>query len=198
MDEFVEIRFPEDISYGMSGGPEYFTEIVELKNGFEQRNINWPKARNRYNAAHGVRNKQQFEQLLSFFRARKGRAIGFRFKDWLDYQVINQDIYIGDNSKIFQLVKNYRSGNSLETRIITKPVIGTVFIYLNYKLYDQIEIDYKTGIVRCAEPIPTGSIISASFEFDVPVRFDIDKLSATIDDYGTYSWQDIPLIEIFI
>jgi len=34
------------------------------------------------------------------------------------------------------------------------------------------------------------------FEFDVPVRFDTDRLSAILDSYGVSSWNDIPLVEI--
>jgi len=38
--------------------------------------------------------------------------------------------------------------------------------------------------------------ITADFQFDVPVRFDTDRLSATIDSYGSNSWRDIPIVEI--
>lgn len=89
---FVETQFPTDISYGSSGGPEYATDIVVSQNGHEQRNINWSEARARYNVAHGVKTKAQLDTLIAFFRARKGRAYGFRFKDWTDYKVIDQPI----------------------------------------------------------------------------------------------------------
>ena len=36
---FHEIRFPDDIAYGASGGPEFATTIVTMASGFEQRNI---------------------------------------------------------------------------------------------------------------------------------------------------------------
>jgi len=39
-------------------------------------------------------------------------------------------------------------------------------------------------------------VISASFQFDVPVRFDTDRLSASLDAYGIHSWLDIPLVEV--
>jgi len=42
----------------------------------------------------------------------------------------------------------------------------------------------------------SGRVISADFAFDVPVRFDTDRLSATLEDYGVHSWMDIPLIEV--
>lgn len=41
-------------------------------------------------------------------------------------------------------------------------------------------------------------MIKAEGEFDVAVRFDIDHLVTSIENYGVYSHQDIPLIEIKI
>ncbi len=41
---FTEIRFPENISYGSTGGPEFSTDVVTTHNGCEQRNINWSHA----------------------------------------------------------------------------------------------------------------------------------------------------------
>lgn len=74
---FTEIRFPENISYGSAGGPEFSTDVVTTHNGCEQRNINWSHARTRYNIAYGVRSNEQLLELITFFHARKGKAIGF-------------------------------------------------------------------------------------------------------------------------
>lgn len=79
---FTEIRFPENISYGSTGGPEFSTDVVTTHNGCEQRNINWSRARARYNIAYGVRSSEQLTELITFFHARKGKAIGFRFNDF--------------------------------------------------------------------------------------------------------------------
>src|SRR5579885_2818058 len=129
---FIEVQFPTDISYGSSGGPEYSTDIVETLGGYEQRNANWSSARAVYNVAHGVKTQAQLDALIAFFRARGGRADGFRFKDWTDYQASAQNIGTGDgNTKAFQLVKLYASGSVTATRTIAKPVAGTVAVYLN-------------------------------------------------------------------
>jgi uncharacterized protein (TIGR02217 family) len=198
MQEFSEQQFPVDISYGMSGGPEYSTDIIETRNGNEQRNVNWLRGRGIYNVAHGVRTQIQLEKLIAFFRSHKGRAIGFRFKDWCDYQAHNQQIAVCDGKQQrFFLIKTYNSGKLSEVRPITKPVNNTVQIMLNGKLQAAgYNVDYKAGIIEFTKTLPQGTIITANFEFDVPVRFDTDKLSASIDNYGVYSWQNIPLIEI--
>ena len=195
---FVEVQFPQDISYGSSGGPEYATDIVISQSGYEQRNVGWEQARARYNVAHGVKTKTQLDALIAFFRARKGRAYGFRFKDWTDYQATGEVIGTGNGVVMqFQLVKHYTSGSVAEARVIKKPVSGTVQIYANGTLQTSgVSTDTATGIVTFTSPPASGVTVSANFQFDVPVRFDTDRLSATLESYGIQSWLDISLIEV--
>ena len=92
--------------------------------------------------------------------------------------------------------KNYTSGSITESRTVTKPVSGTVIIYLNSVLQSSgYTVDYLTGIVTFAAAPSNTVLVQADFEFDVPVRFDTDKLSAALDTYGVHSWNDIPIIE---
>lgn len=197
---FLETRFPEGIAYGSSGGPGYSTDVVMTVSGHEQRNSNWAHARARYNVAHGVKTQAQLEQLIAFFRSCKGRAHGFRFKDWSDYRAVNEALGIGNGSKTqFQLVKHYESGDAGETRVVTKPVAGTVQVYVNSALQAEgVAVNLATGIVTFSDAPASGALVTADFEFDVPVRFDTDSLSARLDDYGAYSWNDIPLVELRI
>lgn len=195
---FVEIQFPADISYGSSGGPTFSTDVIEAFSGFEQRNINWSAARARYNVAHGVKTQSQLDELIAFFRARQGKAIGFRFKDWTDYQAVAQNIGTGNGSQtVFQLTKKYTSSVTV-TRVIKKPVNNsTLKIYLNAVLQSSgYTVNYTTGAVTFTTAPGSGVAVTADFEFDVPVRFDTDQLDAAIDDFGTRSWSDIPLVEV--
>ncbi len=197
---FHEVQFPTDISYGSSGGPGYSTDIVVTQGGHEQRNSNWMQARARYNVAHGVKMQAQLDLLIAFFRARKGRAHGFRFKDWTDFETAGETIGTGDGSTTdFQLVKNYSSGSGNESRTITKPVSGSVTIYVDdIEQTSGVTIDTTTGAVSFTTPPANSAVITADFKFDVPVRFDTDQLSATLENYGVRSWSDIPIIEIRI
>ncbi len=197
---FVEVQFPADISYGSSGGPEYATDVVTASSGYEQRNVNWQQARARFNVAHGVKTQAQLATLIAFFRARKGRAYGFRFKDWTDYQGSSEALGTGDGTTThFQLVRHYASGSVTELRTITKPVSGTVQVYENGVLQTSgVTVDTTTGIVTFATAPATGVALTASFQFDVPVRFDTDQLSASLDAYGINSWQNIALVEVRI
>ncbi|MCE2926464.1 MAG: DUF2460 domain-containing protein [Rickettsiales bacterium] len=196
---FVEVRFPADIAFGSAGGPEYNTDIVITQGGYEQRNINWSQARARYNVAHGVKTQAQLDELIAFFRARKGRADGFRFKDWTDYRVTGQSLGSGNGTKTqFQLVKSYISGSVTESRTINKPVAGTVVVYLNGVVQNPstYSLNTTTGMITFNTAPANGVAVMADFEFDVPVRFDTDRLSATIDTYASHSWSDIPLVEV--
>jgi uncharacterized protein (TIGR02217 family) len=196
---FIETRFPTDIAFGSAGGPEYSTDVVITQGGYEQRNVNWSEARARYNVAHGVKTQVQLDALIAFFRARKGKADGFRFKDWTDYQGAAQLIGTGNGTATqFQLKKNYASGSITEIRTITKPVSGTVNIYLAGVLQSPsaYTLNTTTGQITFNSAPANGVAITADFEFDVPARFDTDRLSASLDSYGSRSWNDIPIIEI--
>ena len=195
---FEEIRFPVDISYGSAGGPEYATDIVATSAGHEQRNINWADARLRYNIAYGVKTETQLASLIAFFRARKGRAIGFRFKDWTDYKATAVSLGAGTGSQtVFQARKLYSSGTATESRAIKKLVSGSIAVYLNSVLQTSgYSVNANTGLITFTSPPGSGVQVSADFEFDVPVRFDTDRLSATLDAYGSRSVLDIPVVEV--
>jgi len=195
---FTEVQFPADISYGSAGGPEYSTDILITHNGYEQRNQNWAQARLRYNVAYGVKTNAQLAEIIAFFRARKGQAHGFRFKDWTDYTALAQPIGTGDGSQaVFQLTKTYHSGSAQEQRVIQKPVSGSVKLFFDSVLQaGNYTVDAATGIATFDTPPANGVSILADFEFDVPVRFATDRLSASLEDYGVYSVRDLPLIEV--
>lgn len=193
-----ENRFPDDISYGSSGGPAFSTTIVTNAGGFEKRNQNWQDARATYNVAHGIKTKEQLDALITFFRVHKGRLIPFRFKDWTDFQAVGEIIGTGNGVQTqFGLRKTYRNGGDSHIRFITKPIEETVTIYVNGAVQQNgYTVDYITGIIFFTQAPVTGAIIKADFEFDVPVRFETDHLSARLEDYGIYSWTDITLLEV--
>ena len=119
---FHEVRFPDDIAYGATGGPEFATSVVATASGYEQRNINWSAARGRWDVASGLKKQTQLDTLIAFFRARKGRAYGFRFKDWTDFKATAQALGSGNGTiKTFQLIRTYSSGGNTDVRTITGP-----------------------------------------------------------------------------
>ena len=204
---FHEVRFPDDISRGARGGPERRTRIVELASGDEERNSPWADSRRRYDAAYGIRRADDLAAVVAFFEARHGRLYGFRWKDWSDYKsclpsaspsATDQIIGEGDGSITqFQLVKVYASGAQSYSRRIVKPVAGTVLLALDGIAQGSgWSVDPSTGVVSFAAAPGNGVIVTAGFEFDVPVRFDTDRLDVTLDIERMGSIASIPLVEI--
>jgi uncharacterized protein (TIGR02217 family) len=200
MSNFVEERFPEDIAYNYTGGAVFSTEVNVAQNGNEQRNINRQNARAEYIVQHDFKNKQQINELIAFFRTKKGQGVGFRFKDWVDYSVTAENIGVGDGVETqFQLIKNYTSGAVTVARNITKPVTDTVNIYTDSVLQNSgYSADYTTGIITF-DSAPSGSVvITADFEFDVPVRFADDEMKVEAKSDGTYNWNKVKLVEVLL
>ncbi len=206
---FHEIRFPANLSFGSVGGPERYTDVVTLANGFEERNTPWAHSRRRYDAGVAMRGLDDIETLIAFFEARQGQIFGFRWKDWSDYksgpaladpEYRDQIIAIGDDvTAAFPLVKTYRSGDESYARPITKPVAGTVRLGLDDDEQQEgihYEVDTTTGIVTFAHPPNAGLRITAGFEFDVPVRFDTDRIQTSMASFQAGDVPNVPVVEI--
>ena len=204
---FHEVRFPDDISRGARGGPERRTQIVELASGDEERNASWADSRRRYDAAYGIRRADDLAAVIAFFEARGGRLHGFRWKDWGDYRsglpsapvlAVDQALGTGDGTTAaFQLVKRYESGAQIWTRRIVKPVAGTVRVALaSVEQLSGWSVDTTTGLVSFDMAPAAGELVTAGFEFDVPVRFDTDRLDVTWDLDRLGSIVSIPLVEV--
>lgn len=194
---FDEVQFPPDIAYGAKGGPVFATSIVRSSAGYEQRNSQWAVPLCQYEVGHAVKNAAQVEALIAFYRARQGRARGFRFKDWSDYRVTEKRIGTGNGSQTqFQLLKHYPSGEQLQQRIIAKPVASSVRVTVNGAVHSGVTVDATTGIITLATAPANSAVILADFEFDVPVRFDSDRMQLSLDGVGSSSWQRITLTEL--
>ncbi len=206
---FHEVRFPAALSFGATGGPERRTEIVTLANGFEERNTPWAQSRRRYDAGIGLRSLDEVAEVLEFFEARRGPLHGFRWKDWLDCSstlpsgspsALDQAIGNGDGDRrSFQLIKRYGSGEGAYERLITKPVASTVRIALGgVELASGAgyTVDAATGEFEFDTAPETGAVVTAGFEFDVPVRFDTEMIQAAASTFQAGGVPEIPVVEI--
>lgn len=206
---FHEIRFPANVSFGSVGGPERLTEIVTLANGFEERNTPWEHSRRRYDAGLGLRSLDDVDALLAFFEARRGQLHAFRWKDWSDYKScppsttvtpLDQRIGVGDGVTLqFALSKLYRSGDQTYSRPIVKPVLGTVYVAIaNDPKVEGVEfsVDVNAGIIAFTVAPDIGAIVSAGFEFDVPARFDADRIQTSVASFRAGDVPNVPIIEV--
>lgn len=188
---FIETQFPPDISIGATGGPGFQTDVITVNSGFEQRNATWADARCVWDVAHGVKTQSQLNDLIAFFRVMKGRANGFRFKDWADFVVASgQGVFTTIDATHFQMVRRYTTAGTNHDRVIKKPVSGSVVVTGG----TGVTIDHTTGIVTVSSGTPT----AWTGQFDVPARFDTDQMKATIEHYNAFTWGQIPVVEIRI
>lgn len=199
---FHNVRFPDEISYGSKGGPKFMTSIVTLASGKERRNIDWTQTRSEYDVAHGIKSHEQMQELRAFFLNRYGKAHSFRFKDWGDFDLINESIGIGDGAnKDFQLRKTYSDGPFDFVRIITKPVAGSLqgMLVGSTPKFEGVDfnVDYNTGKITFVTAPALGLLISlGSGEFDVHCRFDTDLMDPEHEFWQTESWTTIPVVEV--
>ena len=208
---FHDIRFPTAISRGASGGPERRTEIVTLGSGHEERNQRWADSRRRYDAGYGVRGVDDLHAVIAFFEERRGRLHAFRWKDWSDFRsgppgrapaLDDQVIGIGNGSaESFQLIKVYGGSFAPWTRTITKPVTGTVQVAVDGVVQNEgadFTVDYTTGLVTfMAGSVPAASTsVTAGFAFDVPARFDTDRLAVSLEHFSHGEIPGIPVVEV--
>jgi uncharacterized protein (TIGR02217 family) len=195
---FHDTRFPTAISRAASGGPERRTDVVVLGSGAEERNARWADSRRAYNAGYGVKSLDDLHAVIAFFEERRGRLHGFRWRDPTDWKYVG----LGDGlSALLQLSKTYGSDFNPWTRDITKPVAGTVPIAVAEVVQTpgtHYTVDHATGIVTfSAEHIPApDAVVTAGFEFDVPVRFDTDKLEINLQGFRHGAIPSIPIVEI--
>lgn len=207
--DFHEVRFPANLSFGSVGGPIRHTDVVALANGFEERNTPWAHSRRRYDAGMAMRSLDDLKVLIAFFEARLGQMYGFRWKDWADYKSCtasaapafgDQLIGTGDGATIdFQLSCIYQSGGHSYARPITKPVPGTVLVGQGGAGQSEgtdFSVDTTTGLITFTVPPSAGQDITAGFEFDVPVRFDNDRINISMASFQAGEVPDVPVIEV--
>lgn len=170
---FIEERLLDKVSYGSSFGLEYKTSIVTLKSGIESRNALWTYPKGRYSIDYNAVTPAQYKDIRDAFIVCMGALRGFRFKDWSDFRVKEQFLTIGTGAEqVIQLFKRYSFGTERLDRPIFKPVNSTIEIKSNGSIIPYtIEVDGKIKIAAT-----DGAEITASFEFDVPVRFANDSI----------------------
>ncbi|MGC3936934.1 phage distal tail protein, Rcc01695 family [Roseobacter sp. EG26] len=209
--QFHEVRFPATLSFGSVGGPERRTDVVTISNGFEERNSPWAHSRRRYDAGMGMRSLDDVETMIAFFEARYGQLFAFRWKDWSDYRsskpsldvtAFDQEIGTGDGVQTeFQLLKTYTSGAYSYVRPINKPVVDTIRIGVaGSEMQDTVDYtaDAATGVITFNVAPVAGAIVTAGFEFDVPVRFDTDRIQTSIASFQAGEVPNVPIVEVRI
>jgi uncharacterized protein (TIGR02217 family) len=200
---FDDILFPLEIGRDAMAAAEFSTNIVTTLSGHEHRNSGWSDARLSFDAGPGVRSEKELSILIDFFRARRGAAIGFRFTDPFDFSsnqmvaepnMLDQILGVGDGiRRDYPLLKKY--GEEAQYRRITRPRTESVSVALDAERATDWSLA-ENGIIEFASPPAIGSVVSAGFLFDVPVRFAEDRIEVSRATFGAGDMPHIPLIEI--
>ncbi|MHB1111015.1 MAG: phage distal tail protein, Rcc01695 family, partial [Devosia sp.] len=142
----------------------------------------------------------------AIFEERRGRFHSFLWRDALDHSSngteaplpTDQELGISDGVvTTFQLRKKYGANFDPYWRPITKPVPGSVRVAVDgNEVIGGLTVDTATGIVTFAAAPADGATVTAGFLFDVPVRFDIDRLDIELSSFDAADAPSIPLIEV--
>ncbi|WP_428678807.1 DUF2460 domain-containing protein [Sphingopyxis sp.] len=202
---FDAVDFPLAIGREATALTEFSTQVVRSPSGHEQRASEWAEARMRYDAGPGVRSEADVRTLADFFRARRGAARAFRFRDLFDCSSAgdgglpgpgDQLLELGDGvRRQFALVKRYGVGDAEQVRSIRLPVEESVRVSV-----DGIEtaafVVTGDGEVLLDVPPSDGVAVRAGFLFNVAVRFAEDRLEVSRATFLAGEIASVPLVEV--
>ena len=188
----IEARLSREIEAGAIARPRYATDVIKTEGGFEFRVPRWryPLFTFEFNlmpgdadpeddaaaAAEFQASEQTLEELIDLWHCAGGMDETFLFRHWSDYRAVDNVIGYGDGSETeYQLYRVYEAGAVTRQRRITRPVAGTVTASVD-GAPAFLTVDTETGVVTFTVAPALGAEIAASFEFDLPVRFDSDEL----------------------
>lgn len=202
---FDRVDFPLAIGREALCITEFSTQVVSSPSGHEQRASEWADARMRYDAGPGVRSEGDVRALTDFFRARRGAARAFRFRDPFDHgsaadgglpAADDQMLGEGDGSRRqFALVKLYGSGDAVQLRAIRLPVEGSVRVSVG-GVETAAFVMTENGEVLLDTAPAAGIVVRAGFRFDVPVRFAEDRLEVSRATFLAGEMASVPLVEV--
>lgn len=199
------VDFPLAIGREALAITEFSTQIVSSPSGHEQRASEWADARMRYDAGPGVRSEADVRALADFFRARRGAARAFRFRDPFDHgsaadgglpAADDQMLGVGDGSRRqFALVKRYGTGDAVQVRAIRLPVAGSVRVAVDGVETAAFVLTDEGEVLLDVAPA-AGIAVRAGFRFDVPVRFAEDRLEVSRATFLAGEMASVNLIEV--
>ena len=205
---FHEARFPAALSVGSSGGPERRTEIVTLSNGFEERNAPWAQSRRRYDAGLGVRSLDDLAEVVAFFEARHGQLHAFRWKDWTDFKSCLPSAQPGATDRARDRERSNDAVRPAQGLCLGRPDLpprdrqagrrqrGGGGERGGLAAGTDFGVDHETGQVQLTAAPAAGAVVTAGFEFDVPVRFDTDRITTSLAGFAAGEIPSIPVVEV--
>lgn len=180
MADYLDAYIDQCPAYGWSGGPNFQTTIVTMRNGRERRNAEWADARHRFTMPFNNIPQGGYTGIKQMHLVARGRLSAFKFRDELDYTADGVVFGEGDGSEtVFQLRKvSVIDGVSyIRNTYVIQP--GAVILVNGSPATHTVDMD--RGLVTFSAAPANGATLSGSWEFGLWVRFDQDDLPFSID-----------------
>lgn len=188
---FQNIRLPTEMEKGAYGiTPEFYVATTRLTNGSSRKLLLRAKPIRKWDVSYGMQGlvgaaaSDGLLALYDFYMARGGSFNTFRMRDWLDYQLVDEEIATGDASTtVFQIIKTYTDfGGFTRSENITKPSNNAADPAWVVKINGSSAgtegvdwtIDYATGELTFIVPPGNTLPITVTGYFDRHVSFSRD------------------------
>jgi uncharacterized protein (TIGR02217 family) len=183
---------PEKVSVGFKGGPTFSTDKVKSVSQQTRRLMNQPIAVHTYTwnlqNADNEASSAIVDQLRSFWFDRRGDFKTFLMKDWADFKLVAEQIFIGDGiANSCQVTKTYTAGVNPYVRVIRHIKAGTLQVFRD-GVPQTTSGDWtvnSTGLITFPGILPIDTIITVNCEFYVPVNFEGDAFTAALPEQNT-------------
>lgn len=172
---FINTRLSENVELGATRIEDDDIEITRTDGQWEVRNARHSQGLLEFNISFptGEFADDVIASVKSMFKVARKSLHAFRFRDWTDYQLTDEEIGTGDGATVvFQIVKSWTVGSDTHSRKITRPVTPMVVKKDGVVEMSGYAIDYATGILTYSVAPAIGAVITVTGEFDIPVRFD--------------------------
>ena len=198
----VDLSLPLTVIPEFTASFNYQTSILENGGGLECRYPTILEYQLVGDLSELVLTESEANQILNFFKARKGKFEGFRFRFWADDYATHEPEYYNSDETVYSqgiaknvdgvgefylLFKQYTVGGNNAYKTIRKPILNSVTLYVDgVEFLGDFNLDTTTGIVNFVEPLSPVSEVTWDGEFELPVRFNRDSIPKLLE-VGDYS-----------
>lgn len=175
-------------------------EVVESDGGSEVRNARWSQPLLDFEVSFppSARDNSVFLEVRNAYRATRGGLHSFRFRDWSDYSLTDEEIGEGDGSTtVFNITKTYTFGSQSFVRRIYNPVSALTVKVDGVTQASGYSIDYATGVLTFTAPPLDEAVITVTGSFDIPVRFEGELesrgMTPTLEHHETIVLREVRL-----
>jgi uncharacterized phage protein (TIGR02218 family)/uncharacterized protein (TIGR02217 family) len=190
--------FPVVESSGIQINLVFSNTVLVNSSGVEQRIVRWQDPIRSYNFSRKLLKSTEITNIANFYDLTKGSNFSFLYRDRSDNTDNGKGVlypHPDGTRKNFQLVKKYQAGNNIHYRPITQiEVMGSIksgnTTLTSWTLLNNGQVQFTTA------PDSSSNLLSATFDFYVPVTFDSDEFTYKMVGLNIYEIDKLLLKEI--